>query len=131
MPSSLECVGHISPEIFLDSLNRKRLNGQEVVVVSFLPVHHAHWSLKNHMKQTGRVIVVEPFSEVMEDFHLVLSKKDTVLRDVIPFSPQNTCKDIVLFRLICLRFFNFSKSLDFKNAKDDLLLGVAGFRNSD
>ncbi len=110
MPPTLECVGHITRERFMDSLNLKRLNGQDVVVVSFLPLQtesgeYAFLSLSNHMKQTGRVIVVEPFSDVMEDFHLVLSLKGDAVRDVIPFTRyNNTCKDIVLLRLICLSF---------------------------
>ena len=105
MPKKLKLLGRIASDKFLDNVNPTRLNGRDVVIVSFVPVEthsEAYFSLINNMKLKGRVIVVEPFSEAIEKFHLVLLlKDDTVLRDVNLFAP---CKDIILLTLICLSF---------------------------
>nr|CAH0106463.1 unnamed protein product [Daphnia galeata] len=109
MPPTLECVGRITSHKFLDNLKLKELNGQGVVVVTFLPVEterEVFCSLINHMKQ-GRIVVTKPFCEVVEDFYIVLLlKDDAVLRDANLFSADNSY---------------------FQNQKDDLLLGVAVF----
>lgn len=108
MPPTLECVGHITPHTFLDNLKLKELNGQGVVVVTFLPVEterevlRPSGSLINHMKQ-GRIVVAKPFCEVVENFYIVLLlKDDAVLRDANLFSADNSCKDIFFVKIYLL-----------------------------
>lgn len=105
MPPTLECVGRITSHKFLDNLKLKELNGQGVVVVTFLPVEterEVFCSLINHMKQ-GRIVVTKPFCEVVEDFYIVLLlKDDAVLRDANLFSADNSCKDIFFVKIYLL-----------------------------
>jgi hypothetical protein len=100
MPSTLELQVRISFKTFLDHVNLTRSQNRDVFFVPFLPIEkeqEMYFSFMKNLKLVGRVFVIKPFSEHIKNYYLViLQKDDAALKDLIPFSQKNDCKNIVV-----------------------------------
>jgi hypothetical protein len=92
MPSTLELIGRIKPEMIWDYINQTRRAGKrEIVVISFIPASGSsqkiYSSFIRHMQHKERFAVVGPVSELIKDFYLVpLLKENPIPSALISFS---------------------------------------------
>lgn len=82
MPSSLDVVGRIRPEMVWDYVNQTRRAGtREIVVFKFTPATDAdrkHYStFLSHMYKSNRFAVVGAVSKLIKDFYVVPLPKDS------------------------------------------------------
>ncbi len=83
MPTSLDIVGRIRPEMVWDYVNQTRKAGsRDIVVVKFQPGADSvdkknYAAFLSHMHKHNRYAVVGPISKLIKDFYLVPLPKDS------------------------------------------------------
>ena len=98
MPSSLDIVGRIRPEMVWDYVNQTRRAGtRDIVVFKFTPASDSdrkHYSsFLSHMYKHNRFAVVGAVSKLIKDFYVVPLPKDSPIPlALVSLSTGTKCK---------------------------------------
>lgn len=106
IPSSLDVVGRIRPEMVWDYVNQtRRVGSRDIVVFKFVPASDAdrkhYLSFLSHMYKSNRFAVVGAISKLIKDFYVVPLPKDSPIPLALAALSQGTkSKDHLLIVFI-------------------------------
>lgn len=105
IPSSLDVVGRIRPEMVWDYVNQtRRVGSRDIVVFKFIPASDAdrkhYTSFLGHMYKSNRFAVVGAISKLIKDFYVVPLPKDSPIPLALAALSQGTkCNYLLSFEL--------------------------------